>query len=424
LSQSGTFLPPGGTPGVVDFLQGNSGGPVGPNISNTINVVGSGDISVTGNPGTNTLTISQSGIVATEYIEDSGTAIPALGILNVIGGESVGGLAININTIGSGSTVEVCLNNSISLPDTNSAGTAGVIFINGVKFLHKYGAASNTFVGGGAGNFTLTAGVATFNTGLGATALSALTTGADNCAAGTGSGRLITTGSNNSSYGDGSLGALTTGSNNIALGYNAGINYTTLESSNLVIGNSGVTLENNTMRIGVTGSGTGQQARCFIAGINAVNVGSVASVVAISGDQLGLTTITAGTGISVTAGANIITIANIGAGFTWFDVTGGSATLAAESGYIADAAGLTTFTMPTNNAFGDTIKIVGKGAGGWKIVYSANQNIIFGSSTSTTTTGNISSTNAHDCLEMVCTTASATQPIFTVVNSIGNPSIT
>lgn len=135
-------------------------------------------------------------------------------------------------------------------------------------------------------------------------------------------------------------------------------------------------------------------------------------------------TLTPGTGISILNGANSIQISATASGFSWFDVTGGSATLAAESGYIADAAGLTTFTMPTNNSIGDTIKIVGKGSGGWKIVYGAGQNIVYGSSTTTTTTGNLASTNAHDCVELVCTTASATAPIFTGVNSIGNLAVT
>lgn len=131
-------------------------------------------------------------------------------------------------------------------------------------------------------------------------------------------------------------------------------------------------------------------------------------------------TLTAGAGIAIANGSNTITISNTGAGFTWHDVTGGSATLAAQNGYIADAASLTTFTMPSNNAIGDTIRVVGKGAGGWTIVYGANQNIIFGNKTSTTTTGDLASTNANDCVELVCTTASATQPIFTVISSIGN----
>lgn len=131
-------------------------------------------------------------------------------------------------------------------------------------------------------------------------------------------------------------------------------------------------------------------------------------------------TLTAGTGVSVTNGHNTITIANVQAGFTWTDVTGGSATLAAQNGYLADKATLTTFTLPTNNVIGDTIFIVGKGSGGWKIVYGAGQNIIFGSTTSTTTTGNVASTQTNDCCTLVCTTASATSPIFTITNAVGN----
>lgn len=135
-------------------------------------------------------------------------------------------------------------------------------------------------------------------------------------------------------------------------------------------------------------------------------------------------TITAGAGISVSNGHNSITIAGTGGGFTWHDVTGGSATVAAQNGYIADKSTLTTFTLPTNNAIGDTIIIVGKGSGGWSIVYTTGQNIIFGSSTTTTTTGNLASTNANDCVWLVCTTASASAPIFTVINAVGNLTVT
>ena len=37
-------------PGVTDFIEGNMGGPVGPNGANVIFLLGTGDISVTGNP--------------------------------------------------------------------------------------------------------------------------------------------------------------------------------------------------------------------------------------------------------------------------------------------------------------------------------------------------------------------------------------
>ena len=57
----------GGTPGVpgIETLTGNSGGAVSGDASFNVNIVGSGDISVTGNPGTNTLTISDVGITGT-----------------------------------------------------------------------------------------------------------------------------------------------------------------------------------------------------------------------------------------------------------------------------------------------------------------------------------------------------------------------
>lgn len=47
--------------GTVLFLDGNTGGNVGPTVSGVINVVGTGGTTVTGNPSTNTLTISVSG---------------------------------------------------------------------------------------------------------------------------------------------------------------------------------------------------------------------------------------------------------------------------------------------------------------------------------------------------------------------------
>lgn len=45
----------------VETLTGNSGGAVGPDAAFNINLIGSGSVSVAGNPGTNTLTISVSG---------------------------------------------------------------------------------------------------------------------------------------------------------------------------------------------------------------------------------------------------------------------------------------------------------------------------------------------------------------------------
>lgn len=123
------------------------------------------------------------------------------------------------------------------------------------------------------------------------------------------------------------------------------------------------------------------------------------------------------------AGTYTLSITDTGGGFQWNNIVAVGAAMLAENGYVADAVGLLTFTLPTNSALGDTIKLMGKGSGGWTITYGANQNIIYGKATTTTTTGSLSSTNANDCVELICSTASGTQPIFTVFSSIGNLSI-
>lgn len=435
---------------------------------NILNVTGGSGILTQGSG--NTLTISASGTLAGIFHTDSGNAFPAANILNIVGGTGIttsgGGNTVTVSLTGSGAIETITGNTGGALDPTAGnfnflTSNSTVIFagagstetlsfttdannnlVLGSSLPSLAGGVNNTGLGGAILN-ALTTGNG--NTGMGFLVFQAINTGLFNTAIGQQSLQNITSDSYNTAIGFGSMQAahggaarntavgyasldlITTGSYSTCVGMASGNSYTSTESSNICIGynTQGTLGESNVLRIGNgTGTGNGQIAATYIAGIDGVNL-TTANVVTESSNQLGSAVITAGTGISIsTATPNQIIISATGSGFTWNDVVGGSATLAAENGYIADAAGLTTFTMPTNNAFGDTIKIVGKGAGGWKIIYSANQNIIFGSSTSTTTTGNISSTNRNDCIELVCTTTSATQPIFTVVNSIGSPSIT
>lgn len=60
MSQVGVFSD--NAPGTIDIvtITGNSGGAVPPDAAGNINILGSGVIDVTGNPGTNTLTITSS----------------------------------------------------------------------------------------------------------------------------------------------------------------------------------------------------------------------------------------------------------------------------------------------------------------------------------------------------------------------------
>lgn len=76
--------------GVVSTLTGNSGGAVPPTAGN-INIVGTGPISVTGNPGTSTLTISTSGSGTVESLttDDGHVVTPTAGTIILAGGNNI-----------------------------------------------------------------------------------------------------------------------------------------------------------------------------------------------------------------------------------------------------------------------------------------------------------------------------------------------
>ena len=157
------------------------------------------------------------------------------------------------------------------------------------------------------------------NTAIGASAFESISTASDSVGIGYSAGNLQTSGNRNVLIGSeagGEFGPIT-GSYNIEIGYQAGHSYQSSESSNVLLNASStsVTAESNVLRIG-NGTGTGNQqlAAAYISGINGVNVGSVASVVAINGDHLGSTVLTAGSGITITPAANTITIAATGGG--------------------------------------------------------------------------------------------------------------
>lgn len=131
-------------------------------------------------------------------------------------------------------------------------------------------------------------------------------------------------------------------------------------------------------------------------------------------------TSTGGT-IAYTTGANSLNLDVVaGGGMPWTDVTGTSATMAVNNGYVADNAGLVTLTLPATAAFGSVFRIVGKGAGGWTIAQATGQTIHFLGSNTTTTTGSLSSTTRYDCVELICTTANTD---FVVRSSMGNITI-
>lgn len=307
---------------------------------------------------------------------------------------------------------------------------------------------SNTSVGNGAlhalttGSFNIAIGDGALNVtqdstndvAIGYHALVACTTGADNIAIGYNSASSLLGGNNNISIGTESLSSVTSGNNNVCVGYTtlnnitsgafntavgdiAGSGLTTTDSSNLLLAHTGITGDVHTIRIGTSGSGDRQQNKCFIAGIDGVDVGSVATIVTEASDQLGTAVLTAGTGISITPGANTITIASTG-GMTWSEVTGTSQSMAVNHGYILNNVALVTATLPATAAVGDIVAVVGSGSGGWAIAQNAGQTIHFGNQNTTTGAGgSLASTNRYDSIELICNIANTD---WVARSSIGN----
>ena len=129
----------------------------------------------------------------------------------------------------------------------------------------------------------------------------------------------------------------------------------------------------------------------------------------------------AGGTVTITNGPNTINLEAAGGGgggITWNETTGTTQAIVVDNGYVANNAGLITFTLPVTAAFGTTIRVAGYGAGGWKIAQNASQEISFGSSTSTTgVAGYLSSTLRSDSVELICVVADTT---FKAVSSLGN----
>ena len=103
----------------------------------------------------------------------------------------------------------------INIPTTTS--TVGQIKQNGTRLLHSYGT-QNLFLGGSAGNFTLTGSA---NVGIGRATFGALTNGARNMAFGDGTMYQITSGADNCAIGAAALNGVTSGSSNVGLGSSA-----------------------------------------------------------------------------------------------------------------------------------------------------------------------------------------------------------
>jgi len=120
MSQSGRIVLNQPVPGAgIEKITGNAGGAVSGDGAANVNLVGAGTITVTGTPGTNTLTITSTGVPAS-YQTDGGVATPdGGGVLGVHGGA-------NIETSASldGHSVDIDLTDDVDIPGYFIAGGA------------------------------------------------------------------------------------------------------------------------------------------------------------------------------------------------------------------------------------------------------------------------------------------------------------
>ena len=288
------------------------GSSVLPNIR--VGTLSSSDGSVTITNGNGTIDLSASGASSITYRTDVGNAVPAAGLLFILGGS-------NLGTTGGGNTVTVNLDDTVSISGSFTAGTTsgditvsngnfnlpaagtytpgtdGIIFLNSNRYIHSTGNFGNLFVGQLSGNLSTTGsnsnvGIgdetlkninlnsANYNTAIGAFCQTSLVNGGYNVSVGNqtlednSSGQYNTaigtygmqhvTGSQNTGIGYDVLERC--GTQNTAIGYRAGLNYNGTENSNVLVAHDGVASESNAMHLGTQGTGSGQIDKTTIAG--------------------------------------------------------------------------------------------------------------------------------------------------------------
>lgn len=147
MSQAGIISTGSAGVGPVDTLTGNSGGAVPPDGANNINVVGAGGTTVTGNPGTHTLTITVAGSGMTW------NAIAASQTLAVDNGYfCTGGAALSLAlpaVSAVGDTIAVFLDGSTSWTITQPNAATRIRFGNTQTSLGVGGSLASTQVGDG-----------------------------------------------------------------------------------------------------------------------------------------------------------------------------------------------------------------------------------------------------------------------------------
>ncbi len=345
--------------------------------ANTASAIVARDASGNFSAGTITANLNGNATTATTATNFSGslsgdvTGTQGATVVSSVGGQTAANVASSVTTVnaatnlntastlvkrdGTGSfaaqtisLVDEVVSGNISLADSTSA-TVGNINKAGTSFIHNFGT-NNTFVGKSAGNFTMT-GTGN-NTGVGASALVANTTGNNNTAVGRNALTTNTTGVQNTAVGSGSLATCATVTNNTAVGYNA-LNVTTV-GSNTAVGASA-------LAVNTTGVNTAVGASALAAnttGTSNTAVGQSAlavSTIGIQNTAVGTSALTANTtGNNNTAiGRNALTANTTGVSNTAVGSTAGAAVTTGTNNVMIGASVAATTSTGSNNIYID-----------------------------------------------------------------------
>lgn len=296
---------------LLQSLTGDVGGAVFPDVNQNINLLGTGgEIIVSGNPATNTLTWVLDGSVAQSFPTDNGIATPSFNVLNI--------LAQNA-TLGCGSSV------LFSAPAPGDTVQLNVTDAN-----------DNTIIGNDAGNLTIA--------------------GTNSVVLGEAAATDLTTSSNNVIVGRRAAQNITSGGSHVIIGSSAGSNLTTTDNNNIFIGNSaGIAGEEGTIRIGNTSGGSSTN-NIFIGPQSGNTTYTLASAVSNIGIGINsLNAVTTGNG-NLAVGVNTLRFLTTGIQNTVFSA-GENITTGSDNtfvGYLA-GSGITT---------GDENVFIGQSAGG------------------------------------------------------------
>lgn len=177
-------------------------------------------------------------------------------------------------------------------------------------------------------------------------------------------------------------------------------------SGNTVIPVTGVMIGNNTTAITAS---TVTQHYVLVGG-------SANAITSVTPSTAGLVLVSNG----VSADPSFQTIGSAGGVLTWSVITADQ-TAAVYNGYICNKGSALVLTLPATGAIGDIIEVTGiNTALGWKIAQNANQQIFFGTTSTTLgATGYLQSSNIRDSVKIVCVVSGAST-VWNVISSIGN----